>query len=195
MYVDAGAMLGSIAGRAQAILPEPIKRSARLGSVANTIKRNSSHGIDMARIGGLALVIVSVLCACSSPSSGVAAVPSPSVTTSSSAVSSPAPTVPGSPTDVAGLPVVSVARAYELLQSGKLDGQAVAVAGYFDAEIPALPVSRAVHRTARELVSDRCLHRHPGKCAAMPVRRRRWHELRRGVRDEPVAMVHDRNHR
>lgn len=37
------------------------------------------------------------------------------------------------PSTVAGLPVLSVAGADELLRSGKLDGQAVAVAGYYDA--------------------------------------------------------------
>jgi hypothetical protein len=93
----------------------------------------------MTRIGVLALVVVSVLCACSSPSSSVATVPSPSVSTSSSAVSSLTPSISGSPTEVAGLPVISVAGAYALLQSGKLDGQAVAVAGYFDAEYPPCP--------------------------------------------------------
>jgi len=36
------------------------------------------------------------------------------------------------PATVAGLPVVSVARADELLRLGRLDGQAVAVAGYYD---------------------------------------------------------------
>lgn len=36
------------------------------------------------------------------------------------------------PSEVAGLPVISVAHAVELLRSGKLDGQAVAVAGYYD---------------------------------------------------------------
>jgi len=36
------------------------------------------------------------------------------------------------PSEVAGLPVISVARAVELLGSGKLDGLAVAVAGYYN---------------------------------------------------------------
>ena len=37
------------------------------------------------------------------------------------------------PSAVAGLPVLSVANAVELLQAGQLDGQAVAVAGYYSA--------------------------------------------------------------
>jgi len=36
------------------------------------------------------------------------------------------------PSEVAGLPVISVASADELLRSGKLDGQAVAVAGFYN---------------------------------------------------------------
>jgi hypothetical protein len=43
------------------------------------------------------------------------------------------------PSEIAGLPVVTVARAVELLQSGKLDGQAVAVAGYYGAFYPSCP--------------------------------------------------------
>jgi len=36
------------------------------------------------------------------------------------------------PSEIAGLPVISVAHAVELLGSGRLDGRAVAVAGYYD---------------------------------------------------------------
>jgi hypothetical protein len=43
------------------------------------------------------------------------------------------------PSEVAGLPVISVADAVDLLQSGKLDGQAVAVAGYYDQFTPSCP--------------------------------------------------------
>src|SRR6185437_15710481 len=43
------------------------------------------------------------------------------------------------PSQVAGLPVISVADAVGLLQSGRLDGQAVAVAGYYGEFVPACP--------------------------------------------------------
>jgi hypothetical protein len=43
------------------------------------------------------------------------------------------------PSEVAGMPVISVASADELLRSGKLDGQAVAVAGYYDQFTPSCP--------------------------------------------------------
>jgi hypothetical protein len=43
------------------------------------------------------------------------------------------------PSEVAGLPVISVADAVELLQAGRLDGQAVAVAGYYDEFVPSCP--------------------------------------------------------
>jgi len=61
-----------------------------------------------------------------------------------------APATPGStpsgqppeasfPSEVAGLPVISVAHAVDLLRSGKLDGEAVAVAGYYQEVIPPCP--------------------------------------------------------
>jgi hypothetical protein len=40
---------------------------------------------------------------------------------------------------VAGLPVITVARADELLRSGRLDGEVVAVGGYFDQMTPSCP--------------------------------------------------------
>ena len=86
----------------------------------------------MARIGILALLIASLLGACSSPSAGA------SMSSSLGVGASPSATAPPSsartlPSEVAGLPVISVASADELLRSGKLDGQAVAVAGYYNA--------------------------------------------------------------
>lgn len=101
----------------------------------------------MARIGALALLIASLLVACSSPSEGAPTGPSASVRSSTSAVASastsaitaPSPSISGSPAQVAGLPVLSVDRAVGLIESGKLDGQAIAVAGYFDQELPPCP--------------------------------------------------------
>lgn len=75
----------------------------------------------MARVRILALLIASLLGACSTPSAGVS--------TSPSEAGSPLSSAAAFPSEVAGLPVVSVASAYELL---RIDGQAVAVAGYFD---------------------------------------------------------------
>ena len=43
------------------------------------------------------------------------------------------------PSEVAGLPVISVAEGVELLGSDKLDGQAVAVAGYYSEFTPSCP--------------------------------------------------------
>jgi hypothetical protein len=43
------------------------------------------------------------------------------------------------PSEVAGLPVISVAHAVELLRAGKLDGDAVAVAGYYQEVVPSCP--------------------------------------------------------
>ena len=85
----------------------------------------------MARTRILALLIASLLGACASPSAGATAPAPPAV--------SPLPSAAGVPTVVAGLPVISVARADELLRSSKLDGRAVAVAGYFDQFTPSCP--------------------------------------------------------
>jgi hypothetical protein len=93
----------------------------------------------MARIGILALLIAALLGACSSPSAGVIGSPSDGVDASPSAMVSPLPPGAPFPSVVAGLPVISVARADELLRSGKLDGEAVAVGGYFDQFTPSCP--------------------------------------------------------
>ena len=93
----------------------------------------------MARIGILALLIASLLGACSSPSIGAAPAASVGVSASPSSTHSPLPDASGPPSEVAGLPVISVATADGLLRSGKLDGQAVAVAGYFDEFAPSCP--------------------------------------------------------
>jgi hypothetical protein len=93
----------------------------------------------MARIGILALLIACLLGACSSPSAGTTASPPVGASASPSAIVSPLPPDTTFPSGVAGLPVLSVASADELLWSGKLDGQVVAVAGYFDQFTPSCP--------------------------------------------------------
>jgi hypothetical protein len=93
----------------------------------------------MARIGILALLIACLLGACASPSPGTTASPPVGVSASPSATVSPVPSAGAFPSEVAGLPVISVASADELLRSGKLDGQAVAVAGYYDQFTPSCP--------------------------------------------------------
>ncbi len=89
--------------------------------------------------GILALLIASLLGACSSPSAGATTTPSAGVSASPSAIVSPLTTASAFPSEVAGLPVISVADADELLRSGKLEGQAVAVAGYYDQFTPSCP--------------------------------------------------------
>ena len=93
----------------------------------------------MARIGILALLIACLLGACSSPSASATTSPSVGVSASPSATVSPLPSAAAFPSEVAGLPVISVASADELLRSGKLDGQAVAVAGYYDQVVMSCP--------------------------------------------------------
>ncbi len=68
-------------------------------------------------------LLIFALAACASPMGSPA---------SSSTLPTSQPPDATFPSEVAGLPVISVAHAVELLRSGKLDGQAVAVAGYYD---------------------------------------------------------------
>ncbi len=93
----------------------------------------------MARIGILALLIGSLLGACSSPSAGAITSPSIGVNASPPAMGSPGKLDAPFPSEVGGLPVIDVTDAVDLLQSGKLDGQAVAVGGYFDQFFPPCP--------------------------------------------------------
>ncbi len=65
--------------------------------------------------------------------------PSVGVSASPSAIVSPLPTASAFPSEVGGLPVISVASADALLRSGKLEGRAVAVAGYYDQFTPSCP--------------------------------------------------------
>jgi hypothetical protein len=93
----------------------------------------------MTRIGILALLIAALLGACASPSGGTIVSPSAGVNASPSAIISSLPPDGPFPSEVAGLQVISVARADELLRSHKLDGRAVAVAGYYDQFTPPCP--------------------------------------------------------
>jgi hypothetical protein len=74
---------------------------------------------------------------------GCMASPLPTTSGTSAAVATAASAVEATdavfPAMAGGLPVTSVARAVELLTSGRLDGQAIAVAGYYDAVSPSCP--------------------------------------------------------
>jgi len=65
--------------------------------------------------------------------------PTPSAPTASEPAAPTYPVIDGFPADVAGMPVVSVATAAELIQQGALDGRAVAVAGYFAEAVVSCP--------------------------------------------------------
>jgi hypothetical protein len=93
----------------------------------------------MARIGIVALLLASLLGACSSPSAGATASPPLDHSASLPTTVSALPPDATFPSKVAGLPVLSVASASELMRSGKLDGQAVAVAGYYDQVVMSCP--------------------------------------------------------
>src|SRR4051794_8933433 len=93
----------------------------------------------MARIGILALLIAALLGACASPSGGGIVSSSARGNASPAAISSSLPPDGPFPSEVAGLRVITVADAVGLRDSGALDGQAVAVAGYFDQVTPSCP--------------------------------------------------------
>ena len=75
-------------------------------------------------------LLIFALAACASPIGSPASSSSASADGSASSTGHPPDAV--FPSQVAGLPVITVAEAEGLLQSGKLDGHAVAVGGYFD---------------------------------------------------------------
>jgi hypothetical protein len=126
-----------VRGRAAVAVPEdlrlPVQPPPRRRRVV------SSFG-PWARVaaGGLAVVLVVGVVLMS-----LSSAPGPAHPSASQGGGSTAPASrkadPGFPAEVAGLPVVTVARAIELLGSGKLDGQVVAVAGYYGAFTPSCP--------------------------------------------------------
>ena len=91
------------------------------------------------------LVVAVVVGACgganvSSPAlTGAAGSPVPTGTPTGSANPSPSAALVGFPTEILGLPVQSVTEAIALRDAGKLDGRAVAVAGYYVERATALP--------------------------------------------------------
>ncbi len=92
----------------------------------------------MTRIGFFALLIAALMVAISL--AGCSGTPGAWTPPASESAGSSGHQVDASfPSEVAGLPVISVADAVDLLQSGKLDGQAVAVAGYYDHFTPSCP--------------------------------------------------------
>jgi hypothetical protein len=82
-------------------------------------------------IGILALLVASLLGACTTSAGSPPPAPAGSVGVM--------PSASGPPSEIAGLQVISVATAAELLQSGKLNGEAVAVSGYFEEFTPPCP--------------------------------------------------------
>jgi hypothetical protein len=87
---------------------------------------------------GLVLTVLGVSVFLRLPiSTGPAPLSSPPA--SGSSLSTGRPPAETFPSEVAGLPVITVTQAADLLQSGKLDGHAIAVAGYFGASYPSCP--------------------------------------------------------
>jgi hypothetical protein len=104
--------------------------------------RGSGRGAALA-IAGLLLTLIAGGCAASPDGSvqGGSGDASSTATSSSTAQGgSGTPLPPGTfPSTVAGLPVISPSRATALIETGQLDGQAVAVAGYYNAAVLPCP--------------------------------------------------------
>ena len=86
-------------------------------------------------------VVVSACSAAAAPTPSAASAPATTGAATSAQPEGTTGTPPDAtfPSTVAGLPVMRVADAVGLLQSGELDGRAVAVAGYFDQFTPSCP--------------------------------------------------------
>lgn len=86
-------------------------------------------------------VAVSACSAAATPAPSATSTAATTIATSSAQPQATTGTPPAAsfPSTVAGMPVVSVADAVGLLRAGRLDGQAVAVAGYFDQFTPPCP--------------------------------------------------------
>lgn len=97
-----------------------------------------------ALLAGLVLVAVAG-CSGAAPSGPASSLRADGVGARDPTGSDPRPTASGAsasaafPSTVAGLPVLTVARAGQLLAAGDLDGRVVAVAGYFDQVTPSCP--------------------------------------------------------
>jgi hypothetical protein len=86
----------------------------------------------------MAVLVVGVLSGLQMPT-GPGRPTTPPTSGSTPSTSQPSEASTSFPSEVAGLPVISVAHAVDLLRSGKLDGQAVAVAGYYQEVNPSCP--------------------------------------------------------
>jgi hypothetical protein len=92
-----------------------------------------------------ALVVAALVLVVAVPLLGMPATVRPNASQPTDATDQPRPSfmpIPDAtfPSDVGGLRVITVARAAELLKAGKLDGRAVAVAGFYDASYPSCPM-------------------------------------------------------
>ena len=115
---------------------------------------------------------------------------------SSSALPTSQPPDATFPSEIAGLPVISGGGRRELLQSGRLDGEAVAVAGYFDEFTPPCPYPGSVNRPARKLVRIVAFtDTHSAAAHGASRRPDREPQLLSAIGNEPGALLHDRDQR
>lgn len=127
-----------IRSRADVSVPDDLRWPTATSVPGRRWSIRSIGAVGRLAVAGLVLVVVAVGIFLRLPSAtGPAGPASPSASGSSLATGQQVAGV--FPSQVAGLPVITVAHAVDLLQSGKLGGQAVAVAGYYSAFYPACP--------------------------------------------------------
>jgi hypothetical protein len=130
---------GFMRGRADVSVPDDLRRPAAASGPRRRWAIWSARARRRLAIAGLVTVVVAI-----GLFSGLQLSTSPGHPTtppaSGSTLSTSRSAETNFPSEVAGLPVISVAHAVELLRSGKLDGQAVAVAGYYQEVNPSCPI-------------------------------------------------------
>ena len=125
-------------GRADVSVPDDLRWPTAASGPRRRWAIGPARAWGRLAVAGLAMAVVTVGVVLSLPTpTGPGGPSTPAASGSAPPTSQPPDTT--FPSAVAGLPVISVATAFELLRSGMLDGQAIAVAGYYDEGVPSCP--------------------------------------------------------
>lgn len=128
----------------------PVPGDLRWPPISQSERPKSAGSLFMRSVGLVAAVIVAAVIIRTIAGS-VSTTAGPRPTGAADASASPSSMIGGPfPSSVAGMPVVSVARATELLQGGDLDGRAVAVAGYFFQVVMSCPSPQRYYGSLEE---------------------------------------------
>lgn len=129
---------GYLRGRADVSVPNDLRRPTAVSAPLRWWANWSAPAWGRLAVAGLVITVVAVGIFLNVPTPTGTGQPSTPPASGSALPTGQAPDAMF-PSEVAGLPVISVANADNLLRSGRLDGQAVAVAGYYDEFLPSCP--------------------------------------------------------